>query len=86
MGPIGAARVGYIAGDYKLNPQIDEMVNSELDLVVAGTADAVLMVELEAKELPEEVVHLNRDQIAVLEYQARGGRARGCVLFRNACG
>ncbi len=56
MGPIGAARVGYIAGDYKLNPQIDEMVNSNLDLVVAGTADAVLMVELEAKELPEDVM------------------------------
>src|SRR5579871_4069259 len=56
MGPIGAARVGYIAGEYKLNPQIDEMVNSELDLVVAGTADAVLMVESEAKELPEDVM------------------------------
>jgi polyribonucleotide nucleotidyltransferase len=56
MGPIGAARVGYIAGEYKLNPQIDEMVNSELELVVAGTADAVLMVESEAKELPEEIM------------------------------
>ena len=56
MGPIGAARVGYIAGDYKLNPQIDEMTNSELDLVVAGTADAVLMVESEAKELSEDVM------------------------------
>ncbi len=56
MGPIGAARVGYIAGEYKLNPQIDEMVNSDLDLVVAGTADAVLMVESEAKELPEEAM------------------------------
>ena len=56
MGPIGAARVGYIGGEYKLNPQIDEMVNSDLDLVVAGTADAVLMVESEAKELTEEVM------------------------------
>jgi polyribonucleotide nucleotidyltransferase len=56
MGPIGAARVGYIAGEYKLNPQIDEMVNSDLDLVVAGTADAVLMVESEAKELPEDIM------------------------------
>jgi polyribonucleotide nucleotidyltransferase len=56
MGPIGAARVGYIAGEYKLNPQLDEMVNSALDLVVAGTADAVLMVESEAKELPEDVM------------------------------
>jgi len=56
MGPIGAARVGYIAGEYKLNPQIDEMVNSELELVVAGTTDAVLMVESEARELSEEVM------------------------------
>ena len=54
MGPIGAARVGVIDGEYKLNPQIDEMANSSLDLVVAGTADAVLMVESEAKELSEE--------------------------------
>jgi len=56
MGPIGAARVGYIAGEYKLNPQIDEMVNSDLELVVAGTADAVLMVESEAKELSEGIM------------------------------
>jgi polyribonucleotide nucleotidyltransferase len=56
MGPIGAARVAYIAGEYKLNPQIDEMTNSELDLVVAGTADAVLMVESEAKELSEDAM------------------------------
>ncbi|HYM18584.1 MAG TPA: polyribonucleotide nucleotidyltransferase [Micropepsaceae bacterium] len=56
MGPIGAARVGSIAGEYKLNPQIDEMINSSLDLVVAGTADAVLMVESEAKELSEEAM------------------------------
>src|SRR6267143_6334363 len=48
MGPIGAARVGYIGGEYKLNPQIDEMTNSALELVVAGTADADLMVESEA--------------------------------------
>ncbi|HUJ03672.1 MAG TPA: polyribonucleotide nucleotidyltransferase, partial [Rhizomicrobium sp.] len=56
MGPIGAARVGYIDGEYKLNPQMDEMSSSALDLVVAGTADAVLMVESEAKELPEDVM------------------------------
>ena len=56
MGPIGAARVGYIAGEYMLNPPIDEMANSELDLVVAGTADAVLMVESEAQELSEEIM------------------------------
>ena len=56
LGPIGAARVGYIGGQYVLNPMIDEMPESALDLVVAGTGDAVLMVELEAKELPEEVM------------------------------
>jgi polyribonucleotide nucleotidyltransferase len=56
LGPIGAARVGYIGGQYVLNPMIDEMPESSLDLVVAGTADAVLMVESEAKELPEDVM------------------------------
>ncbi len=56
MGPIGAARVGYIDGEIKLNPTLDELKDSALDLVVAGTADAVLMVESEAKELSEEVM------------------------------
>ncbi|PKQ04374.1 MAG: polyribonucleotide nucleotidyltransferase [Alphaproteobacteria bacterium HGW-Alphaproteobacteria-11] len=56
MGPIAAGRVGYIGGEYKLNPMIDEMVESDLDLVVAGTADAVMMVESEAKELSEDVM------------------------------
>jgi polyribonucleotide nucleotidyltransferase len=56
LGPIGAARVGYIEGQYVLNPMIDEMSVSSLDLVVAGTSDAVLMVESEAKELSEEVM------------------------------
>ncbi len=56
LGPVGAARVGYIEGQYVLNPRIDEMSLSSLDLVVAGTADAVLMVESEAKELSEEVM------------------------------
>ena len=55
-GPIGAARVGYIGGRYVLNPMIDEMSESALDLVVAGTESAVLMVESEAKELPEDVM------------------------------
>jgi polyribonucleotide nucleotidyltransferase len=54
MGPVGAARVGVIGGQVKLNPTIDEMKESSLDLVVAGTQDAVLMVESEAKELSEE--------------------------------
>src|SRR5260221_6784318 len=56
MGPIAAARVGYINGEYVLNPRRDELPNSQLDLVVAGTADAVLMVESEAKELSEDVM------------------------------
>ena len=56
MGPIGVARVGFIGNEYVLNPQIDEMTESQLDLVVAGTQDAVLMVESEAKELSEEVM------------------------------
>ncbi|MGE3627522.1 MAG: polyribonucleotide nucleotidyltransferase, partial [Hyphomicrobiales bacterium] len=56
MGPIGGARVGYIDGGYVLNPAIDQMADSALDLVVAGTGDAVLMVESEAKELSEEVM------------------------------
>ncbi len=56
MGPIGAARVGFINGEYMLNPKIDEMAESQLDLVVAGTADAVLMVESEAKELSEDIM------------------------------
>ncbi len=56
MGPVGAARVGYIDGEYVLNPYVDDMKESKLDLVVAGTADAVLMVESEAQELSEEVM------------------------------
>jgi polyribonucleotide nucleotidyltransferase len=56
MGPIGAARVGFINSEYVLNPQLDEMLESQLDLVVAGTQDAVLMVESEAKELNEDIM------------------------------
>src|SRR5271156_4095922 len=56
QGPIGAARVAFIDGEYKLNPPIDEMPNSKLELVVAGTHDAVMMVESEAKELSEDVM------------------------------
>ncbi len=55
-GPIGAARVGYQDGRYLLNPTLSQLENSQLDLVVAGTANAVLMVESEARELPEEVM------------------------------
>lgn len=56
MGPVGAARVAFIGGQYKLNPPLQELEESTLDLVVAGTADAVLMVESEAKELAEDVM------------------------------
>ena len=56
MGPIGAARVGYINGSYVLNPTLEQVKESKLDLVVAGTADAVLMVESEAQELSEDVM------------------------------
>ncbi|WP_346352178.1 polyribonucleotide nucleotidyltransferase [Oceanimonas sp. AH20CE76] len=55
-GPIGAARVGYMNGEYVLNPSISELKDSQLDLVVAGTAGAVLMVESEASVLPEDVM------------------------------
>ncbi|HET9699903.1 MAG TPA: polyribonucleotide nucleotidyltransferase, partial [Burkholderiales bacterium] len=55
-GPIGAARVGYLNGEYVLNPTLSEIKASHLNLVVAGTEQAVLMVESEASELPEEVM------------------------------
>ena len=56
LGPIGGARVGYIDGNYVLNPKLAQVALSQLDLVVAGTAEGVLMVESEAKELPEDVM------------------------------
>ena len=56
MGPIAAARVGYINGEFVLNPKYDQLPTSTLDLVVAGTVDGVLMVESEAKELPEDIM------------------------------
>ena len=55
-GPLGAARVGYVDGNYILNPSKKQLATSSLDLVVAGTESAVLMVESEASELPEEVM------------------------------
>ena len=54
LGPIGGARVGYVDGAFVLNPAIDAMADSALDLVVAGTQEGVLMVESEAQELPEK--------------------------------
>ena len=56
MGPIGAARVGYVDGEYILNPTNTQVKEGDLDLVVAGTHDAVMMVESEAKELSEDVM------------------------------
>jgi len=55
-GPIGAARVGYKNGEYILNPSFKELEDSNLDLVVAGTKTSVLMVESEAKQLPEDIM------------------------------
>src|SRR6195952_2782368 len=56
FGPVGAARVGYIDGQYVLNPTLDQMKGFKLDLVLAGTAEGVLMVESEAHELSEEIM------------------------------
>src|SRR5580700_2479176 len=56
FGPVAAARVGYVDGQYVLNPTAEQMAGSKLDLVVAGTAEGVLMVESEARELSEEVM------------------------------
>ena len=72
QGPIGAARVGYLDGQFVLNPTKTELETSQLNLVVAGTEAAVLMVESEAKELPEEVmlgavVYGHQQQQAVIE-------------------
>jgi len=71
-GPIGAARVGYVNGEYVLNPTATELKETRLDLVVAGTAQAVLMVESEAQELSEEVmlgavVHGHQQMQAVID-------------------
>ena len=56
LGPVGCSRVGYKDGEYMLNPTFEEMKDTELDLVVAGTRNGVLMVESEAKELSEEIM------------------------------
>jgi polyribonucleotide nucleotidyltransferase len=56
MGPIGCARIGYKDGDYIVNPTCDEMEETELDLVMAGTSDAVMMVESQASELSEDIM------------------------------
>jgi len=70
LGPIGAARVGYVNGEYVLNPTMDLLPESSLDLVVAGTREGVLMVESEAKELSEDImlgaVNFGHDQMAAV--------------------
>ncbi|MCP1674750.1 polyribonucleotide nucleotidyltransferase [Natronocella acetinitrilica] len=84
-GPIGAARVGYKDGQFLLNPSASTLQDSQLDLVVAGTADAVLMVESEARELPEQVmldaVLFGHEQMqaaisAIRELAAEAGKPR----------
>ncbi|MCA3243679.1 MAG: polyribonucleotide nucleotidyltransferase [Alphaproteobacteria bacterium] len=83
MGPVGAARVGLIDNTLVLNPTVSEQANSLLDLVVAGTKEGVLMVESEAKELPEEVMleavmfgHQRMQKViaAIEELQAAAGK------------
>lgn len=82
-GPLAAARVGYKDGIYMLNPSMNQLKESALDLVVAGTRDAVLMVESEARELPEDVMleavmygHLQMQVVfkAIDELVAESGR------------
>ncbi|BAJ03255.1 polyribonucleotide nucleotidyltransferase [Shewanella violacea DSS12] len=82
-GPLGVARVGYINGEYILNPEVSQLVESDLDLIVAGTQAAVLMVESEAASLPEEImlgsVAYGHEQLqvvidAVTELKAEAGK------------
>jgi polyribonucleotide nucleotidyltransferase len=83
QGPIGAARVGYANGQYLLNPTATELKTSDLDLVVAGTANAVLMVESEAKLLSEDVMlgavtfghrEMQKAVTAINEFVAEAGK------------
>jgi polyribonucleotide nucleotidyltransferase len=85
MGPIGAARVGYLEGKYVLNPTTAQLIESKLDLVVAGTAEGVLMVESEADGLNEEImlgaVMFGHEQMqvaikAINELAAEAGKAK----------
>ena len=91
MGPIAAARVGYINGSYVLNPLVEDVKTSQLDLVVAGTADAVLMVESEAHELAEDVMlgavmfgHRVVPAGDRGDHQARRARRQGAARFPAA--
>ena len=73
-GPVGAARVGYVDGEFVLNPTYSQLASSKLDLVVAGTSDAVLMVESEANELSEQVM-----LDAVMYGHEQSQKAIGCI-------
>jgi len=84
-GPIGAVRIGMKAGQFIVNPSVQQMVNSDLDLRIAGTADAILMVEAGANEVPEgqmlEALRLAHESIqeiiqVQLEMQAQFGKAK----------
>ena len=81
-GPMGAARVGFIDGNYVLNPSYEELENSYLDMVVAGTKEAVLMVESEAKELSEDLM-LGAVLFAHQEMQAV---IKGCQELKEKAG
>ena len=81
-GPMGAARVGFVEGNYVLNPSYEELENSLLDMVVAGTKEAVLMVESEAKELSEDLM-LGAVLFAHQEMQAV---IKGCQELKDKAG
>ncbi len=81
-GPMGAARVGFVDGNYVLNPSYEELENSYLDMVVAGTEEAVLMVESEAKELNEDLM-LGAVLFAHQEMQAV---IKGCQELKDKAG
>src|SRR6266404_2260711 len=87
MGPIGAARVGFVNNEYVLNPLLDEMTESQLDLVVAGTQDAVLMVESEAKEPRElqvaDASALEKEMLALVEADLRAAYAIANKMERH---
>ncbi|MDR2685375.1 MAG: polyribonucleotide nucleotidyltransferase [Rickettsiales bacterium] len=93
QGPVGAARVGYKDGKYILNTAVKERAESELDLVVAGTKDGVLMVESEASELSEDVMlgavkagfeHFQAAIKAINDLAAECGKAKWAVPARDA--
>jgi len=81
LGPIAGARVGYINGEYVLNPTLDQLPDSALDLVVAGTVEGVLMVESEAKELTEEIM-LGAVNFGHAQFQAV---INGIIDFAEKC-